>query len=167
MCLIPESIVIPCCLLTSLLVRGIKIGEKSKLGWLMVFSRHALLADSLYFLQLLLSSAWRIWLHSSIAGDLWRHARHILMLPNISVLYSVCVPWAIQLTVCLFHQHNFCHIHVGCYTHSVLSAVDLCGLLLIIEPLSVFFVLNTVVRLYSFPVDLTSQRPLLLRVKVH
>jgi len=39
MCVIPESIVIPCCLLTSLLVRGIKIGKKSKLGWLMVFSR--------------------------------------------------------------------------------------------------------------------------------
>jgi len=34
MVLIPDSIVIPCCLLTSLLVRGIQIGEKWKqVGW--------------------------------------------------------------------------------------------------------------------------------------
>ena len=165
--LIPESIVVPCCLLTSLLVRGIQVGEKSKLGWLKVFSRHAIGADSIYFLQLLLSSVWRIWLLSSIAGHLWRHAGHILMFPDITVLYSVFVPWATQLGVCLFHQHNFCHVHMGCYTHSAVCCGSLCGLLLIIEPLSIFFVLNTVVRLYWFPVDLTLQRPLLLRVKVH
>jgi hypothetical protein len=43
-------------LVTSSLVRGIQMGEISKLGWLMGFVEHAIWADSLYFLNLLLLS---------------------------------------------------------------------------------------------------------------
>jgi hypothetical protein len=41
---------------TSLLMRGIQIGEMSKLGWLIGLTKHAIWADSLYFLYLLLLS---------------------------------------------------------------------------------------------------------------
>jgi hypothetical protein len=39
-----------CELVTSLLVRGIKMGEMSKLGWLTELVKHAILVDSVYFL---------------------------------------------------------------------------------------------------------------------
>jgi hypothetical protein len=45
---------------TSLLVRGIQLGEMSKLGWLIGLVKHAVWADSLYFLCLLLLSISKI-----------------------------------------------------------------------------------------------------------
>jgi hypothetical protein len=48
-----------CELETSLLMRGVQIGEMSRLGWLIVV-KHAIWADSLYFLYLLLLSISRI-----------------------------------------------------------------------------------------------------------
>jgi hypothetical protein len=45
-----------CELETSLLMTGIQIGEMSKLGWLIGLVKHAIWADSLYFLYLLLLS---------------------------------------------------------------------------------------------------------------
>jgi hypothetical protein len=45
---------------TSLLIRGIQVGEMSKLGWLIGFIKHAIWADSLYFLYLLLLSISKI-----------------------------------------------------------------------------------------------------------
>jgi hypothetical protein len=45
---------LPCELLTSLLIRGIQMGEMSKLGWLIGLVKHAIWADPLYFLYLLL-----------------------------------------------------------------------------------------------------------------
>jgi hypothetical protein len=48
---------LPCELLTSLLIRGIQMGEMSKLGWLIGLVKHAICADSLYFLYLLLLSS--------------------------------------------------------------------------------------------------------------
>jgi hypothetical protein len=45
-----------CELETSLLMRGIQIGEMSKLGWMIGLVKHATWADSLYFLYLLLLS---------------------------------------------------------------------------------------------------------------
>jgi hypothetical protein len=39
---------------TSLLIRGIQIGEMSKLGWLIGLVKHAIWANSLYFLYLLI-----------------------------------------------------------------------------------------------------------------
>jgi hypothetical protein len=44
----------------SLLVRGNQIGEMSKLGWLIGLVKHAIWADSLYFLYLLLLSISKI-----------------------------------------------------------------------------------------------------------
>jgi hypothetical protein len=41
---------------TSMLMRGVQIGEMSKLGWLIGLVKHAIWADSLYFLYLLLLS---------------------------------------------------------------------------------------------------------------
>jgi hypothetical protein len=50
---------LPCELLTSLLMRGIQMGEMSKLGWLIGLVKHAIWADFLYFLyMLLLSISW-------------------------------------------------------------------------------------------------------------
>jgi hypothetical protein len=43
----------PCEFLTSLLTRGIQMGEISKLGWLIGLVKHAIRDDSLYFLYLL------------------------------------------------------------------------------------------------------------------
>jgi hypothetical protein len=43
-----------CALETSLLMRGIHIGEMSKLDWLIGLIKHTIWADSLYFLHLLL-----------------------------------------------------------------------------------------------------------------
>jgi hypothetical protein len=40
----------------SLLMRGIQIGEMSKLGWLIGLVKHAIWTDFLYFLYLLLLS---------------------------------------------------------------------------------------------------------------
>jgi hypothetical protein len=37
-------------LLTSLLIRGIQMGEMSKMGWLIGLVKHAICADSLYLL---------------------------------------------------------------------------------------------------------------------
>jgi hypothetical protein len=45
---------------TSLLTRGIQIGEMSKLGWLIGLVKHTKWADSLYFLYLLLISISKI-----------------------------------------------------------------------------------------------------------
>jgi hypothetical protein len=45
-----------CELVNSLLIRGIQLGEMSKLGWLIGLIKHAIRADSLYFLYLLLLS---------------------------------------------------------------------------------------------------------------
>jgi hypothetical protein len=45
-----------CELGTSLLIREIQMGEISKLGWLIGLVKHAMWADSLYFLYLLLFS---------------------------------------------------------------------------------------------------------------
>jgi hypothetical protein len=42
-------------LLTSLLIRGIQMGEMSKLGWMIGLAKHAIWTDSLYFLYLLFS----------------------------------------------------------------------------------------------------------------
>jgi hypothetical protein len=49
-----------CELETSLLMRGIQIVEMSKLGWLIGLVMHAIWADSLYFLNLLLLSISKI-----------------------------------------------------------------------------------------------------------
>jgi hypothetical protein len=51
---------LPCELLTSSQIRGIQIGEMSKLGWLIGLVKHAICADSLYFLFLLLLSISKI-----------------------------------------------------------------------------------------------------------
>jgi hypothetical protein len=45
-----------CELQTSLLMRGIQMGGMSKLAWLIGLVEHAIWADSLYFLYLLLLS---------------------------------------------------------------------------------------------------------------
>jgi hypothetical protein len=45
-----------CELVTSFLMRGIQIGEMSKLGWLIGLVKHAIWVDSLYRLYLLLLS---------------------------------------------------------------------------------------------------------------
>jgi hypothetical protein len=45
-----------CDLLTSLLMRGIQIGEMSRLSWLIGLVKHAIWVDSLYFLYPLLIS---------------------------------------------------------------------------------------------------------------
>jgi hypothetical protein len=42
-----------CELVASLLIRGIQMGETSKLGWLVGLVKHAIWADSLHFLYLL------------------------------------------------------------------------------------------------------------------
>jgi hypothetical protein len=47
-------------LVTSLLMRRIQMGEISKLGWLTGLVRHAMWADSVYFLYLLLLSISKI-----------------------------------------------------------------------------------------------------------
>jgi hypothetical protein len=49
-----------CELETSLLMRAMQIGEMSKLGWLIGLVKHAIWADSLYFLYLLLLSISKI-----------------------------------------------------------------------------------------------------------
>jgi hypothetical protein len=49
-----------CELETSLLTRGIHMGEMSKLGWLIGLVKHAIWAFSLYFLYLLLLSISKI-----------------------------------------------------------------------------------------------------------
>jgi hypothetical protein len=41
-----------CELVTSLLIRGILLGEMSEMGWLIGLDKHAIWADSLYFLYL-------------------------------------------------------------------------------------------------------------------
>jgi hypothetical protein len=51
---------LPCELLTSLLIRGTQMGGKSKLGWLIGLVKHAMWADSFYFLYLLLLSVSKI-----------------------------------------------------------------------------------------------------------
>jgi hypothetical protein len=53
---LPHNADILCELVTSLLIRGIQVGEMSKLGWLIGLIKHAIWADSLYFLYLLLLS---------------------------------------------------------------------------------------------------------------
>jgi hypothetical protein len=45
---------------TSLLLRGIQMGEMSKLGWLIGLVKYAIWADPLYFLHLLLLSISKI-----------------------------------------------------------------------------------------------------------
>jgi hypothetical protein len=45
---------------TSLLIKGIEVGQMSKLGWLIGLVMHATWADSLYFLHLLLLSVPKI-----------------------------------------------------------------------------------------------------------
>jgi hypothetical protein len=45
---------------TSLLMKGIQIGDVSKLGWLIGLVKHAIGVDSLYFLYLLLLSISKI-----------------------------------------------------------------------------------------------------------
>jgi ABC-type Fe3+-siderophore transport system permease subunit len=45
-----------CAVVTSLLIRVNQTGEMSKLGWLTGFTEHAIWADFLYFLCLLLLS---------------------------------------------------------------------------------------------------------------
>jgi hypothetical protein len=47
-------------MLASLLIRGNQMGEMSKLGWLIGLVKHAVCADSLYFLYLLLLSISKI-----------------------------------------------------------------------------------------------------------
>jgi hypothetical protein len=47
---------LPCELLTSLLMRRIQMGEMATLGCLIGLVKHAICADSLYFLYLLLLS---------------------------------------------------------------------------------------------------------------
>jgi membrane protein CcdC involved in cytochrome C biogenesis len=47
-------------LVTSLLIRGVQMGEMSKLGWLIGFVMHAIWADSFYFLYLRLLSISKI-----------------------------------------------------------------------------------------------------------
>jgi hypothetical protein len=49
-----------CELVTSLVTRGIQMGEMSKMGWLIGLVKHAIWADALYFLYLLLLSISRI-----------------------------------------------------------------------------------------------------------
>jgi hypothetical protein len=49
-----------CELVTSLLIRGIQMGEMSKLGWPIGLVKHAIWADFLYFLYLLLLSLSKI-----------------------------------------------------------------------------------------------------------
>jgi hypothetical protein len=49
-----------CELVTSLLIRGIQMGEISKVGWLIGLVKHAMWAYSLYFLYLLLLSISKI-----------------------------------------------------------------------------------------------------------
>jgi hypothetical protein len=51
---------LPYDLLTSLLIRGIQMGETAKLGWLIGLVKHAVWAESLYFLYLLLLSVSKI-----------------------------------------------------------------------------------------------------------
>jgi hypothetical protein len=51
---------LPCELLTSLLIRGIQMGGISKLGWLIELVKHAIWADSLYYLHLPLISISKI-----------------------------------------------------------------------------------------------------------
>jgi hypothetical protein len=43
----------PCELIASWLIRGIHIGEMTKLGWPIVLVKDAILVDSVYFLYLL------------------------------------------------------------------------------------------------------------------
>jgi hypothetical protein len=49
-----------CELMTSLLITGIQMGKMSKLGWLIGLIKHAVCADSMYFLYLLLISISKI-----------------------------------------------------------------------------------------------------------
>jgi hypothetical protein len=49
-----------CELVTSLLIRGIQMGEMSKLGWMIGLVKHATWVDSLYFLYLPLLSISKI-----------------------------------------------------------------------------------------------------------
>jgi hypothetical protein len=51
---------LPCELLTSMLIRGIQMGEMSRLGLLIGLVKHAIQADSLYSLYLLLLSISKI-----------------------------------------------------------------------------------------------------------
>jgi hypothetical protein len=43
-----------CELVTSLLIKGIQMGGMSRLGWLIGLVKHAIWADSLYFVYLLI-----------------------------------------------------------------------------------------------------------------
>jgi hypothetical protein len=49
-----------CELVTSLLIRGIQMGEMSELGWMIGLVKHAIWADSLQYLHLLLLSTSKI-----------------------------------------------------------------------------------------------------------
>jgi hypothetical protein len=108
-------------LVTSLLIRGIQVGEMSKLGWLIGSVKYAIWAYSLYFLYLLVHSFSKIL--ASFRPTLWFSSYacwanfDISGWPSSRIAY---VHGAARLEVCLFR-----HIHRECYRRTVPSVADL------------------------------------------
>jgi hypothetical protein len=105
---------------TSLLMRGLQMGEPSKLGWLIGLVKHAIWADSLYFLHMLLLE-----ISSLLYDPLRRHVGIILIFLEDPVGDYACVHEAARLEFCLFRQCSFCHIHRGYCGCTVPSVADL------------------------------------------
>jgi hypothetical protein len=79
---------------TSLLMRGIQIGEMSKLGWLIGLVKHAIWVNSLYFLYLLLSISNTL---ASFQPTLW-----------LSFMLLTCVLWhSERRRLCTFLNRTF------------------------------------------------------------
>jgi len=94
---------LPCMELISFLIKGIRMGEISKLCWLIGLSMHAIWADSLYFLYLLLKAISVFWFLFLPCSWLVSFRLH-LVLNNLflSLLLSCVLLW-----VSLVCYYNF------------------------------------------------------------
>jgi hypothetical protein len=103
---------VPLDLVTSSTIRGIQMGEISRLGWLIGVFKHSIWAYSLYFLCLLLLSISKILASSQTVHD--RPRRHFVLIwifladPLSNYAYS---HGGSRLVVCLFHQCIFCNTY--------------------------------------------------------
>jgi hypothetical protein len=121
-----------CKLVTSLLIRRIQMREMSKLDWLTGLIKHAIWADSLYFLYLLLLSIYKILIFLEDPLFESRTARG-----------------------CLFRLCSFCHIlREWLHTHCAVCSGSLSGLVFMSELLRVCLVLKIVLMSYRFPIRL-------------
>jgi hypothetical protein len=98
------------------MILGLQIGEKIGLV------KHAIRANSLYFLYLLLLSISKVL--ASFQPTLWPSS--YACWANFDPLWDcACVLLATRLEVSLFRLCRFCHIHRECYRRPVPSVADL------------------------------------------